>query len=598
MQEARTILAIIHERGKKGLPLERVYRYLFNREFYLMAYGRIYRNAGAMTPGSTPETVDEMSLVKIDTIIEALRYERYRWTPTRRIYIEKKHSTKKRPLSMPTWSDKLIQEVIRLILSAYYEPQFSEHSHGFRPERGCHTALREIDQNWLGTTWFVEGDIKACFDSLDHQILLDTLAENIHDGRFLRLIRELLQAGYLEEWTYNATLSGAPQGGIMSPILSNIYLNKLDKYIETKLIPEHTKGTKRQANPEYESLMHKAMWLRKKGKKEEADALRKTGQRLPSQIPNDPTYRRLKYVRYADDWLLGFIGTKEEAEEIKRQIGQYLRETLKLELSEEKTLITHARTKAARFLNYHISTLQVDTYRTKRRRSINGQIEMKVPMDTLREKCRLYMRGGKPIHRRELNDNTVYSIVSQYQAEYRGFVEYYQLANNRHQCHRLKWVMEQSLTKTLAVKLKATVSKVYEKYQTTFTIDKKPYKGLQVIVTREEKKPLIANWGGIPLKRKPNAVLNDQPPVYWPGRSEIEKRLLADTCELCGSHEQITVHHIRALKDLNQPGRRVKPRWMTVMASRRRKTLVVCWSCHRNIHAGRPVKKAENVKCV
>lgn len=598
MQEARTVLAIIHERGKKGLPLERVYRHLFNRELYLMAYGRIYRNTGAMTPGSTPETVDEMSLAKIDSIIEALRYERYRWTPTRRIYIEKKHSTKKRPLSMPTWSDKLLQEVIHLLLSAYYEPQFSDYSHGFREGRGCHTALREIDRNWLGTTWFVEGDIKACFDSLDHQILLDSLAEHIHDGRFLRLIRELLQAGYLEEWTYNATLSGAPQGGILSPLLSNVYLNKLDKYIEHILIPAYTKGTKRQANPEYESLIHKAMWLRKKGRREEANALRKAAQELPSQLPDDPTYRRLKYVRYADDWVLGFIGQREEAEEIKQQIGQYLRKVLKLELSEEKTLITHARTEAARFLNYHISTLQVDTYRPKRRRTIDGQIEMKVPADTLKQKCHQYMKGGKPLHRRELNDNTVYSIVAQYQSEYRGFVEYYQLANNLHRCHRLKWIMGQSLTKTLASKLKITVSEVYEKYQTTFTVDKKPYKGLQVTVIREGKKPLIAKWGGIPLKRKPNAVLNDQPPVFWPGRSEIEKRLLADTCELCGSREQITVHHIRALKDLNQPGRREKPRWMTVMASRKRKTLVVCWSCHRSIHAGRPVKKAEVRKCV
>jgi len=211
------VLAIISERGKKGLPLERVYRHLFNRDLYLMAYGKIYANAGALTPGSTSETADEMSLSKIDAIIEAVRYERYRWTPTRRIYIEKKHSTKKRPLSMPTWSDKLLQEVIRLILESYYEPQMSDCSHGFRKGRGCHTALQDIDRTWLGTTWYLEGDIAACFDSLDHQILLATLAEKIHDGRFLRLIRELLQAGYLEEWNYHATLSGAPQGGIVTP---------------------------------------------------------------------------------------------------------------------------------------------------------------------------------------------------------------------------------------------------------------------------------------------------------------------------------------------------------------------------------------------
>ena len=196
MRSAETILGIIQERGKQGLPLERVYRLLFNRDLYLMAYGKIYRNTGATTPGSTPETVDEMSLRKIDTIIEALRSERYRWTPTRRVSIEKKNSTKKRPLSMPTWSDKLLQEVIRLILESYFEPTFSDFSHGFRPGRGCHTALRQIDDNWHGVNWFVEGDIKACFDSLSHEFLMETLAEHIQDGRFLQLIRELLQAGY------------------------------------------------------------------------------------------------------------------------------------------------------------------------------------------------------------------------------------------------------------------------------------------------------------------------------------------------------------------------------------------------------------------
>ena len=214
MRSATTILEVISERGKKGLPLERVYRLLFNRDLYLMAYGKLYRNTGALTPGSTTETVDAMSLAKIDAIIEALRQERYRWTPVRRIYIEKKHSTKKRPLGLPTWSDKVLQEVIRLILESYFEPSMSDSSHGFRPERGCHTALRQIDRTWLGTTWYVEGDIRACFDSLDHHILLTLLAQHIHDGRFLRLIRELLQAGYLEEWNYHATLSGAPQGGI------------------------------------------------------------------------------------------------------------------------------------------------------------------------------------------------------------------------------------------------------------------------------------------------------------------------------------------------------------------------------------------------
>jgi retron-type reverse transcriptase len=213
MRKADTIIGLISERGKKGLPLERVYKLLLNRNLYLEAYGKIYRNAGAMTHGVTDETPDGMSLEKIDAIIEALRYERYEWFPARRVYIPKKNG-KRRPLGMPVWSDKLVQEVIRTLLNAYYEPQFSEHSHGFRPERGCHTALREIYQRWAGTTWFIEGDISMCFDKLDHELLLKVLEEKIQDGRFIKLMKELLDAGYLEDWTFNQTLSGVPQGGL------------------------------------------------------------------------------------------------------------------------------------------------------------------------------------------------------------------------------------------------------------------------------------------------------------------------------------------------------------------------------------------------
>jgi group II intron reverse transcriptase/maturase len=594
MRTATTILGIISERGKQGLPLERVYRLLFNRDLYLMAYGKIYANKGALTPGSTSETADMMTLAKIDAIIDAIRKERYRWTPVRRVYIEKKNSKKKRALGLPVWSDKLLQEVIRMILSAYYEPQFSDYSHGFRPERGCHTALKQIDQAWLGTTWYIEGDIRACFDSLDHQILLDILAENIHDGRFLRLIRELLQAGYLEDWKYNATLSGAPQGGIVSPILSNIYLDKLDKYIEQTLIPAYMKGTRRTDNPPYTTLMTQIAKLKRVGKQEEASQVRKRAQQLPSQDPNDPDFRRLRYCRYADDWLIGFIGPKAEAEEIKGCIKTFLKEELKLDLSEEKTLITHARTEQARFLSYHISTTHADTYRPKGKRHANGKVEEKMPLDVLQKKCQLYMKNGKPVPRKERTNDTVFSIIAQYQAEYRGLVEYYQLADNLFKLNRLKWVMEQSLTKTLARKLQLTVPQVYKKYQTTIKIGRQTYKGLQVVLPREEKKPLVATWGGIPLRKRPTATLNDQPRRVWNGRTELEQRLLADTCEMCGSHDRITVHHIRALKDLNQYGRREKPRWVKIMAARHRKTLIVCWSCHREIQYGKPTRQAKD----
>lgn len=302
MRTANTILELIRERGKKGLPLERVYKLLFNRNLYLKAYGKISSNKGAMTHGVTDETPDGMSLSKIDAIIEALRYERYQFLPARRVYIPKKNG-KKRPLGMPVWSDKLVQEVIRSLLEAYFEPQFSDQSHGFRSKRGCHTALREIYTTWRGTTWFIEGDISQCFDKLNHELILEILKEHIHDGRFINLIRELLDAGYMEEWTFNQTLSGVPQGGVISPILSNIMLDKLDKYVEETLIPQYTRGTKRSGNPEYTKLISRSWKLRKKGNIEEAERLRKQAQILPSMKISDPNYRRLKYVRYADDFL-------------------------------------------------------------------------------------------------------------------------------------------------------------------------------------------------------------------------------------------------------------------------------------------------------
>jgi len=240
-----------------------------------------------------------MTMGKIERIIDALRHERYRFKPVKRVYIPKKDG-KQRPLGLPSWSDKLLGEVVRLLLEAYYEPQFSEHSHGYRPGRGCHTALRDVTVAWTGTTWFIEGDISQCFDRLDHQVMLDTLSERIHDNRFLRLLGQMLRAGYLEDWKWNATLSGAPQGGVVSPILSNIYLDRLDKFVDTVLLPGYTRGVVRRHNPEYSRLKARLADARNRGDHATAHGLRKQLRTLPSVDPSDPGYRRLRYVRYAD----------------------------------------------------------------------------------------------------------------------------------------------------------------------------------------------------------------------------------------------------------------------------------------------------------
>ncbi|MFF5011601.1 reverse transcriptase domain-containing protein [Streptomyces phaeochromogenes] len=583
MQSAATVLGVLRERGRRSLPCSELYRQLFNPQLYLMAYGRIYANHGAMTPGVTSETVDGMSQRKINRIIEAMRHERYRFRPVRRVHIPKKNG-KTRPLGLPTWSDKLVGEVVRLLLEAYYEPTFSDRSHGFRPRRGCHTALREVAHIWTGTAWFIEGDIADCFGSLDHRVLLEILGEKIHDQRFLRLVRNMLTAGYLEDWRWGATLSGAPQGGVASPILSNIYLHKLDEFVETVLIPEYTRGERRARNPAYLELQSLLRTVRQHGDRPLARVVRRRMTSLPSADPNDPHYRRLRYVRYADDHLLGFTGPRAEAEQIKQRLAAFLRDELKLELSQEKTLITHARTRAAKFLGYEITVQHNDTKKTGRYRRVNGQVALRVPRDVIKAKCAPYLARGNPAKRKELVNSTDHSIVATFGAVYRGIVQYYLLAGDVSRLHRLRWVMETSMLKTLAAKHRSSVSKMAAKHKARIDTEQGPRVCFEARIERKNRKPLVARFGGIPLYRQRSAKVVDRRPVWvdYPHK-ELVTRLLADTCEICGSTGDVQVHHIRALADLAHAGWPPSD-WTRVMLDRRRKTVVACDACHDRIH--------------
>jgi group II intron reverse transcriptase/maturase len=587
MQSAATVLGVLRERGRRGLPCDELYRQLFNPQLYLLAYGRIYTNQGAMTPGVTQETVDGMSQAKIGRIIDAMRHERYRFRPLRRVHIPKKNGGT-RPLGLPTWSDKLVGEVVRLLLGAYYEPMFSDRSHGFRPRRGCHTALREIANTWTGTAWFIEGDIADCFGSLDHDLMIGILSENIHDNRFLRLVRNMLRAGYLEDWRWGATLSGAPQGGVASPILSSIYLHKLDEFVEKVLIPEYTRGDRRARNPAYLDLQNQLATARRRGDRAQARALRRRMVGLPSSDPDDPGYRRLRYCRYADDHLLGFAGPKAEAEEIKQRLAAFLRDNLKLELSTDKTLITHARTGAARFLGYEITVQHNSSKTTRRRRSVNGQVTLRVPRDVIKAKSAPYLRRGKPAKQKALTNGDDYTIVATYGAAYRGIVQYYLLAGDVHRLHRLRWVMETSMLKTLAGKHRSSMSKMAAKHKAKISTPHGLRTCFEARIERTSSQPLVARFGGIPLHRQKTATVLDRQPtqVDYPHK-ELLTRLLADTCEVCQRTGNVEVHHVRALKDLATPGP-LPPPWAMAMANRRRKTLVVCATCHDQIHTRQP----------
>jgi group II intron reverse transcriptase/maturase len=591
MQDAETVLGILRERGRKGRPCEKLYRQLFNPQLYLLAYGRIYANHGAMTAGASQETADGMSLEKIGAIIDAMRYERYRFTPVRRVLIPKRNG-KLRQLGMPTWSDKLVGEVVRLLLEAYYEPQFSDRSHGFRPGRGCHTALSEVANTWTGTTWFIEGDISDCFGSLSHEIMLKILSERIHDNRFLRLIRNMLTAGYLEDWRYHQTLSGCPQGSVVSPILSNIYLHKLDEYVETVLIPQYTQGVIRKRNPEYIRVRNRLAYARRCGRRDKARHLQRQLRRLPVGDPHDPGYRRLRYSRYADDHLLGFIGPKAEAEAIKDQLARFLRDELALELNQDKTLVTHARTRAARYLGYEITAQHSDSKIIAGQRAVNGKIALRVPLDVIRAKRAPYRRRGKPWHRPAMQNLDDYDIVRTYGAEYRGIVQYYLLATDVWRFKTLRWDAQTSMLKTLAAKHKSSVKKMAARHRAKVQT---PY-GLRTCyetrVERDGKQPLVARFGGIPLVHNKDAVLTDHIPDRVPcPRKELVIRLLARRCELCQDKGKVLVHQVRTLASLGRPGT-AQPRWAAAMARKRRKTLVVCRPCHEAIHHGQPAATA------
>jgi group II intron reverse transcriptase/maturase len=586
MRNAETVLDVVRERGRRGLPLQRIYRLLFNPQLYLLAYGRVYANHGAMTPGADGETADGTSLAGIGRIIGAVRHERYRFRPVKRTWIPKKNG-KKRPLGLPSWSDKILGEVIRLLLEAYYEPRFSANSHGFRPRRGCHTALTDVAMTWTGTTWFIESDISDCFGSLDHEVMLSALAENINDNRFLRLIKQMLKAGYLEDWEWNATLSGVPQGGIVSPVLSNIYLDRMDRFAETVLMPEYTRGKERKRTLPYMRTASAKQRARKRGDRAAERQLLRQMHGMPSRDPRDPGYRRLRYTRYADDALFGFTGPKAEAEEIRTRLAGFLRDDLKLELSREKTLITHARTQAAKFLGYEITVARDDRKITRGQRELNGTVQLRVPKTVIKAKCAPYLRRGKPASRPALKDRDDHAIISTYGAEYRGIAQYYLLAGDAWRLTRLEWVMTTSMLKTLARRHRSTVTKMARKYRAVTATPSGPRRCFEAQVERPGRKPLVARFGGIPLKRQKRTAINDRPqgPTARPRQKELVTRLLTGQCEWCEQPGQVETHQVRKLADLARPGQ-PQPEWAQLMARKRRKTLIVCTPCHTAIHTG------------
>lgn len=597
MEKSERVLKALSDHSQSSdYKYERLYRYLFSEEMFAVAYQRIYAKQGNMTHGTDGKTIDEMSLERIERLIVSLKEESYQPHPARRVYIPKKNG-KRRPLGIPSFEDKLVQEVVRLLLEAIYEGHFEGTSHGFRPHRSCHTALGMIQKSFAGAKWFIEGDIKGFFDNIDHNVLISILRERISDERFLRLIRKFLNAGYVEDWKYNKTYSGTPQGGIISPILANIYLDKFDKYIK-EYAAKFRKGDRRSINPEYWRLNNKKNWLKKKLQKTSDEQMRKSNlyeiaqlskQMLstPHKDAMDADFRRMQYVRYADDFLISVIGSKSECETIKADITQFMREQLKLELSDEKTLITHAKDKA-KFLGYEIFIRKSDAVKRNKdgvlKRDFNGAVVLTLNSAVIQKKLTEYNAlevrniDGKDIWwskpRRYMTPMKPEDILAQYNAEIRGLYNYYSLAANvSKECASFAFIMKMSMFKTLGWKLNTSARKVRQKYQKDkdFVIPYNDAKGKQ-------KYRVFYNEGF----KKRNAQFDvdyDKLPqtMYVPYPSLVE-RLKDGRCELCGKDGKVVMHHVRSLTKLKGNNE-----WEKLMLKRHRKTLVVCEDCNSMI---------------
>ena len=573
----------------------RLFRYLLRPDIYFLAYKHLYANQGASTPGvDENDTADGFSELKISRIIETLKNGSYEPRPARRVYIAKGNG-KKRPLGLPTFTDKLVQEVLRMILEAIYEPVFNKHSHGFRPARSCHTALKELAMEFNGIRWFIEGDIKGCFDNINHQVLITVIGKKIRDARIIQLLWKFLRAGYLENWRYNTTYSGTPQGGIISPILANIYLHELDKFI-MKLKEKFDAPKKHEHTPEYNHARGQVYALSKKIKSasgEQKKALlaewKKARQIMLKTPSKSQTDKVIKYIRYADDFLIGVNGNREECQVIRQQIRQFLADELHMELSERKTLITHS-SKNARFLGYDICV--------RRCGKVKGTSQKRLPMRTLNNKVALLIpfedkieafmlkqgvigrkENGKvePIKRNNLIQLTPLEIIQTYNSELRGLCNYYCIASNFSRLDYIAYLMEYSCLKTLAAKFKSNIGKIKTRYK-----DGKGKWGIPYETQAGKRRMYFADYQA---SKKKAIQCDDQVSskglAYSNSRNSLEERLKAKVCELCGrtNAEHYELHHVHKVKDLKG-----KEKWERNMIAKRRKTMVVCKECHNKIH--------------
>lgn len=579
-----------------------LYRLMYKEELYIVAYERLKSSPGNMTPGADGTTLDEFSLGTIANIVSQMRAESFQFSRARRVHIPKANGGS-RPLGIASPKDKVVQEVMRMILDAIYESpygaSFADSSHGFRPNRGCHTALKSIRDNWSGVSWIVEGDVKAAFDRIDHDLLIGCLKKRINDTRFLNLVRKALTAGYYEFRRPINSDIGTPQGSIVSPILCNIFLHELDLYMAGK-IAETDKGEKRGRNLEsiraYKRLEKARREIEKFPLLSEERALKakevKAAKLANMQVPsgsNDGSFIRLKYVRYADDWCVGVNGPKWLAEQIRDEVRDFLKNELGLTLSMEKTHIRNAKTQEAFFLGTRVkigSTSQKVQKVVRNGKAFDKRVtgwlpQLWAPVGKLVEKLRskgFCDANGDPTPKHVwvlLDDD---QIVSIYGSVLRGLLNYYSFADNYVKLHRVQYILKYSAALTLATKHRLSLKQVFRKYGDSLAVFKQNAKGKTVGVSM----PIITDWS-----RHPSRFMVGDPPspdtILMRHMRMRTRSKLGESCVICGSDANVQMHHVRHVRKL---GEKPPTGFTRLLATLNRKQIPTCGTCHGKIHAG------------
>lgn len=560
-----------------------LYRLLCNKDLLTTAYNLIKSNPGNMTPGTDQETLDAISKEFIEKTITQLRNQSFKFKPVKRVYIPKGNTKNMRPLGIPSPRDKVIQKAMHMIMECIYEPTFSNYSHGFRPGRSCHSALREIRSVWSGIKWGIEGDIKSCYDSVNHQTLINILERKIKDERFIQLIWKLLRAGIVVDGKLEGSKIGTPQGGILSPLLANIYLNEFDTFL-TKLSADvaSTSNKGRSENPEYQKIRGKIYRLNTKRtksgvmkvqptKKEltEIKALKRVQQSLPSKDPFDTKYKKVIYIRYADDWIVGIIGSKEFANEIKDKVQKFLNDELQLTLSPEKTKVTLCSSREIKFLGYELQIGGKSNFSSigkQKRRSVGWQPRLFVPMDSIVTKLsekNFCSKSGIGVKKKGWIRYPDEIIVQKYNYVIRGLRNYYSPADNfGTSMNRIEYILKYSCAHTLAAKHRTRISK-------------------QLIRLTELGLNLSKSYQNNIWDFKTKPLDYDSIFKSYANRSKL---LSPSSCQICKSTEKLEMHHIRALR---KDGILLTDKYLTAIMQRmNRKQICVCRSCHMDIHKG------------